>query len=109
MDAIVEQIKQEMNTWRGGDLFRFHHKQDLHENKDTIFFTVHNHIADFGSKYNLEGEFFHTSNSWFIAREWDEEIVDNLFDLSDQFNEKFPKLHFDVIEPGNVLMITKKT
>ena len=32
----------------------------------------------------------------------------NLFDLSDQFNEKFPKLNFDVIEPGNVLMITEK-
>ena len=87
MDAIVEQIKQEMNNWRGGDLFRFHHKQDLHEN--TIFFTIHNHIADFGSKYNLKGEFFHTSNSWFIAQEWDEEIVDNLFDLSDQFQKKF--------------------
>ena len=107
-DDIIKKIIDDVKTWRGGDLFRMQHQFLKNNNQEvhTALFRVHNHIADFDSKYNLAGDFFHTSNSWLIARQWDMSINDDIITLMEEYNDKYPTLSFEVIEPGNVLKIT---
>ena len=106
---IITKLVDEVKTWEGGDLFR---KQHIFKKDDKgvyeALFRVHNHIADFDSKYNLDGEYFHTSNSWLVAREWDKFINDNLFSIMEEYNEIYNLFEFTVVEPGNVLQICLK-
>ena len=105
-DKIIQQITTDIQDLEGGDLFRTHHTST--ESGKSLLFSVHNHIADFNSKYTMEGEFYHTSQRWLQALDWDIQINESLFDLMDTYNEMedYKHFEFEVVQPGNVLKVT---
>ena len=103
IDSLIYAIK---NHWDSGDVYRIETK--FNEDKTKCELIVQNHIADFNSKYNLEGEFFHTSNQWYNARTFDIDINKNLNRGCELVNENSEGIfEATVLEPGNILEVLK--
>ena len=103
LDSLIYAIK---NQWKSGEILRIETK--FNEDKTKCELIVHNHIADFNSKYNLDGEFFHTSNQWYNARILDIDINKNLNRGCELINESSKGMfEATVLEPGNILEVFK--
>jgi len=108
LNIILNEIKEDIiNNWEMGDNFRRNY-QFIKEDDTLVgmYIKVDNHIADFDSKYDLQGNYFHTSNRWILARQFDLSINENLIDLAGKYNSERNDLSFEVILPGNILRIT---
>ena len=78
----------------------------FNENKTKCELVVHNHIADFNSKYNLDGEFFHTTSQWGTARIFDLNINKNMNRGCELVNENSDgTFEATVLKPGNILEV----
>ena len=105
IDSLIYAVR---NHWDNGCDFRIETK--FNEDKTKCQLIVHNHIADFNSKYNLDEEFFHTSTQWYNARILDIDINKNLNIGCELVNENGEGMfEANVLEPGNILEVLKKS
>lgn len=108
LNTILNEVKEDItNNWEMGDNFRRNYqfiKED--DTVKGIDIKVDNHIADFDSKYDRQGNYFHTSNRWILARQFDLSINENLINLAEKYNSERNDLSFEVILPGNILRVT---
>ena len=100
-----ELIYAAKNYWECGDIFRY--IVMTNHRKNFIKITIHNHLADFKSKYNINNENIFMTNQWFSAQRFDLIISQNLnIAMNDINNGNQNIIIAEILEPGNILKIS---
>ena len=97
----MDEITKILNTIKS-EFKRRHEEYRIVIDEDQII--VHNHIADFTSKYDLDGNLLNFSQKT-VACINDYDINTILINISDSINDTYAHYETKVIKPGNILYI----